>query len=149
MSRFAWEPPTTLDLGDDRSRPRTASDLLRDLGVETDPVWVQREAVYGWLSDWNNTVDDLLSLSLRRRGLPAGALDVPRESEQHVHVMSGTATMIAEDPWETVVFAFPRRLQVTYTFQPTGGIHHVVSTIGDPAADSMQPVRRRDGTQVS
>src|SRR5438874_9020619 len=97
MSRFLWEPPTKLELGESRSRPRTAPDLLRDLNVEAAPASAQREAVNGWLV--NHPADDLMRISLRRKGLPVAPLDVPGPGRRHVHVMGGTATIVSEAPW--------------------------------------------------
>jgi hypothetical protein len=148
MSRFSWQPPTRLELGETPSRPRTAPDLLRDLGVQNASLSVQRQAINGWLL--GHSVDDLLRVSLRKKGLPASPLDVSAPSATHVHIIDGTATL-SVDTWnENALVVFPRApTQVPRTFQPTSILKYVLATIREPTPDAPQPERRRDGTPVA
>jgi hypothetical protein len=150
MSRFTWEPPTKLELGEGRARPRTAPDLLRELGVEGAPPSQQRQAVNGWLLE--HSADDLMRVSLRRKGLPAASVDVALPSRRHVRVMTGSATFVSGDAWTDnalLVFPRPRTEVVHYGFLPTRSSAYVVGTISDHAPDELQPERKRDGTPVS
>jgi hypothetical protein len=150
MSRFAWEPPTRLKLGDQPPLPKTAADLLRDLGVENAPQSMQREAVNTWLLE--NPADKLLGVSLRKRGLPAAPIDVTPPSGVHVQVVPTTATIVSASPWyETNLILFPRaaRFDVPRTFVPTAIVNHVVAATREPSPEEQQPDRRRDGTPVA
>jgi hypothetical protein len=149
MSRFAWTPPTKLKLGNEKSRPRTAPDLLDDLGVSAAPEQTQRQAVNSWLV--GHPPDDLMQTSLRSKGLPTAPLTVAPASERYVHVMAGTATFVAEDTWHQSLFdVFPRyRPRQVYVFHTTAFFDQVFNSVEGLDEDPFQPERRRDGTRVS
>lgn len=109
MSRFVWEPPTRLVLGEGPAPPRTARDLLADLGVKDASAEAQREAVYGWLLTPAGA-DDLMYTSLRRKGLPASPVDAVESKAEALSVVPGTATVVGVGAWAQSAFVFPKRL---------------------------------------
>jgi hypothetical protein len=143
-----WEPPTRLDL-DTRPRPRTAPDLLRDLGVQNALPAEQRSAVNGWLIE--NPADELLRVSLRRKGLPSAPLAVTAPSTRYVKVMGGTATIVSVNAWEEHSFVvFPKALTgVRCSFFSTGAAECVIAGAREEAGETVQVRRLRDGTRVA
>jgi|SRR5579859_2858396 len=146
MSRFLWEPPTKLLLGDVKPHPRTALDLLSDLGVKSAPAAQQREAIFGWLAQ--NPPDDLMRVSLTKKGLPVSPLSVAEPSRDRARLMPGTVTIFTRTLWHSNVI-FPKvRLAPTSSVNFAPVINHLLADADNDPTDD-QPERRLDGVRVA
>lgn len=148
-SRFVWAPPTRLVLGEGPARPRTARDLLGDLGLRSAPTEVQREGVYAWLNQ--NAADRLMAVSLRRKGLPVSPVESITSNAEALAVTPGTATVVSVDPGAVSAFTLPKARPLSWRVEFT-----FATSIDDPfrgwqasLKDASEPERYVDGELVA
>jgi hypothetical protein len=135
MSRFVWEPPERLYVGGPELRPRTAADLLDDLGVSEESPQVQREAVNAWLVRHSDEVDDLMRISLERSGFRSRSVQVDAWAGGHYSALRGAGTVL-------IGGYFPHEMSVSHV--PDVLLELVVSHVAP--ASSTFVVRRPGGT---